>query len=165
MPQPLRIAVQSTRHKKQKAKISYGTQEKQFRRYFKKALTQPGVTGDNLFKLLEMRLDNVVFRLGFAQTRAQARQLVSHGFFEVDGKKVNIPSFSLKVGGQVSVRANKQNSSYMERVKEKLKSPQPQEWLELKPDAFSGKVLGQPTPEMIDSRINAQLIVEHYSRI
>ena len=149
---------------KQKAKINYGIAERQFRNYFEKALKQPGVTGDNLLKLLEMRLDNVIFRLGFAQTRAQARQLVSHGFFEVNGKKVNIPSFPTKVGNQVSVVKNKQSSSYMERTREKLKSYQPQEWLELKAAELGGKILSQPTADMIGGQINTQLIVEHYSR-
>ena len=149
---------------KQKAKMNYGMAERQFRRYFQKALKQPGVTGDNLLRLLELRLDNVVFRLGFAQTRAQARQLVSHGFFEVAGKKVNIPSFALRVGSQVAVASSKQKSAYMEQAKERLKSHQPQEWLQLQAEKFAGKILSEPTPEMIGGAINTQLIVEHYSR-
>src|SRR6185436_19353889 len=87
---------------KQKAKVAYGIMERQFEIYFNKALKQSGVTGDNLLKMLEMRLDNIVFRLGFAETRAQARQLVSHGFFEVNGKKTDIPSFQVKVGDLVA---------------------------------------------------------------
>ncbi|MBX4188064.1 MAG: 30S ribosomal protein S4, partial [Candidatus Doudnabacteria bacterium] len=88
---------------KQKAKIIYGVMEKQFRRYYEKASKKVGVTGDALLQMLEMRLDNVVFRIGFATTRAQARQLVSHGFFEINGKKVNIPSYEVKVGEQIKV--------------------------------------------------------------
>lgn len=151
---------------KQKAKINYGVQEKQFLRYFDKALKQEGVTGDNLLKLLEMRLDNIIFRLGFAETRAQARQLVSHGFFAVNGKKVDIPSFAVKPGDKIQVREGKKaGSKYMTTVKEKVKNFQTQEWVELSAKDLSGKVLSVPTPEQIGNQINTQLIVEHYSRI
>jgi len=150
---------------KQKAKINYGVMERQFLRYFEKAMKQPGVTGDNLLKLLELRLDNIVFRLGFAETRAQARQLVNHGFFEVNGKKVDIPSFAVKPGDIVKVRPAKQSSKYMAAQKEKLKVDNTQDWLELKPAEMSGKVLSAPSPEQIQNLINTQLIVEHYSRI
>src|SRR4051812_23720226 len=134
---------------KQKAKISYGILERQFSNYFNKALKQPGVTGDNLLKMLEMRLDNVVFRLGFAETRAQARQLVSHGFFEVNSKKVDIPSFNVKVGDNVSIRTGKQKSGYVEKLKEKIKNFKPQDWVETNSLKLSGKVLTQPTPDAI----------------
>ena len=150
---------------KQKAKINYGVQEKQFLRYFDKALNKAGVTGDLLLQLLELRLDNIVYRLGFAETRAQARQLVSHGFFEVNGKKVNIPSYATKPGDAITVRENKRTSKYMEARKEKWKSFQPQEWVAIEPQNWSGKVLSVPTPEQIGNQINTQLIVEHYSRI
>ncbi len=149
---------------KQKAKINYGVQERQFANYFERALKQVGVTGENLLRLLELRLDNIVFRLGFAETRAQSRQLVSHGFFEVNGKKVDIPSYTVKVGDTVTVRPLKQKSAYMEKIKEKLKSFKTQEWVELDAQKLSGKVLTQPTPDMIGNIINTQLIVEHYSR-
>jgi small subunit ribosomal protein S4 len=149
---------------KQKAKINYGIMERQFLIYFERALKQPGVTGDNLLKLLEMRLDNVAFRLGFAQSRPQARQLVSHGFFEVNGKSVNIPSYSVKVGDVVSVRQNKAKKAYMEKQKEQLKNFKSQEWLQLDAAKLAGRVLSQPTPEMISNQIDTQLIVEHYSR-
>ena len=107
---------------KQKAKFAYGILEKQFSNYFQKALKQPGVTGDNLLKMLELRLDNLVFRLGFAETRAQARQMVSHGFFEVNSKKVDIPSYSAKVGDLVAVREVKLKSKLAEKLKEKVKT-------------------------------------------
>ncbi len=149
---------------KQKAKINYGVLERQFENYFNKALKQVGVTGDNLLKMLELRLDNVVFRLGFAETRAQARQLVSHGFFEVNAKKVDIPSYAVKVGDAISVRAGKQKSKYMEQQKEKMRNFKTQEWVELDAPKMSGKVLTAPTPEQIQNVINTQLIVEHYSR-
>lgn len=150
---------------KQKAKINYGVMERQFLRYFEKAHKQPGVTGDNLLKFLELRLDNIVYRLGFAETRAQARQLVNHGFFEVNGNKVDIPSYAVKPGDLVKVRDSKQVSAYMKTQKEKLKGVTTQDWLELKADDMSGKVVTVPTPEQIENRINTQLIVEHYSRI
>ncbi len=150
---------------KQKAKINYGVMERQFLRYFDKAHKQAGVTGDNLLKLLELRLDNVVFRLGFAETRAQARQLVNHGFFEVNGKKVDIPSYATKPGDTVKVREPKAKSAYMEIQKEKLKGFTTQEWVELKAAELAGKVLSVPTSEQIENTINTQLIVEHYSRI
>ncbi len=149
---------------KQKAKISYGVMEKQFERYFKHALKQTGVTGDNLLKLLELRLDNVVFRLGFGETRAQARQIVGHGFIEVNGKKVNIPSYGVKISDVVAIRAGKQASGYVTKLKDKIKSFQTQEWLSLDSTKLSGKVLSQPTPDLIGNQINTQLIVEHYSR-
>ncbi len=150
---------------KQKAKINYGVQEKQFMRYFDKALNRPGVTGDILLGMLELRLDNIVYRLGFAETRAQARQLVNHGFFDVNGKRVDIPSYATKPGDTITVRENKRTSKYMEGRREKLKSVTVQEWVSLEPQNWSGKVLSVPTPEQINNQINTQLIVEHYSRI
>jgi len=149
---------------KQKAKVAYGIMERQFEIYFNKALKQTGVTGDNLLKLLEHRLDNIVFRLGFAETRAQARQLVNHGFFEVNGKRVDIPSFSVKVGDIVSVRPVKQKKAYIEKIKEKLKNFKTLDWLQLNPGEFKGKIVSSPEVESLGSEINTQLIVEHYSR-
>ncbi len=149
---------------KQKAKVNYGVQERQFEKYFNKALKQAGVTGDNLLKLLEMRLDNLVFRLGFAETRAQARQMVNHGFFEVNSKKVDIPSFAAKVGDVITLREGKKKSKLAEALKEKLKNVRTQEWVQLDPSKLSGKVLSLPTPDQIQNTINTQLIVEHYSR-
>lgn len=150
---------------KQKAKINYGITERQFLRYFEKAQKGTGVTGDRLMAALELRLDNVVFRLGFATTRAQARQLVNHGFFEVNGKKVDIPSYATQPGDVISVRANKKESKYMQSMREVLKNFKSQDWVELKAADFSGKVLSTPTPDQIGNLIDTQLIVEHYSRI
>lgn len=150
---------------KQKAKINYGVTERQFLRYFQKASNKQGVTGDNLLASLELRLDNIVYRLGFAATRAQARQLVNHGFFEVNGKKVDIPSYATRPGDVVSVRENKKTAKYMQVQKEILKNYKTQDWIELKAQDFSGKVLSVPTPEQIGNLIDTQLIVEHYSRI
>ncbi|MEK7161896.1 MAG: 30S ribosomal protein S4 [Patescibacteria group bacterium] len=149
---------------KQKAKISYGVMERQFEIYFKKALKTVGVTGDNLLKMLEFRLDNIVFRLGFAESRAQARQLVNHGFFEVNGKKVDIASYQTKVGDVISVKAVKQKKVYMETMKEKMKTFKSLDWLQLNPELLSGKILSAPDIASLGTQINTQLIVEHYSR-
>lgn len=149
---------------KQKAKISYGVMERQFEIYFKKALKQSGVTGDNLLKMLETRLDNVVYRLGFAETRAQARQLVNHGFLQVNGKKVDIASFQVKVGDAVAIRPVKQKKAYVEKLKDKIKNVKTLDWLQLDPNQLSGKVLSAPVIDALGSEINTQLIVEHYSR-
>ena len=149
---------------KQKAKWTYGILEKQFRKYFEEASKKKGITGDALLQILESRLDNIVYRLGFAETSAQARQLVSHGFFDVNGKKVNIPSYRTKVGETVAFRESKKKSKYIEVLKQKLKNAKTQEWLELNADTLSGKVLSVPNQEQTESRINTQLIVELYSR-
>lgn len=149
---------------KQKAKISYGVLERQFEIYFNRALKQTGVTGDNLLKFLETRLDNIVYRLGFGETRAQARQLVNHGFFEVNGKKVDIASYQVKVGDTVAVKKNKQKKAYMEKIKDKLKNFKTLDWLALNPVEFSGKILSSPAVADLGTEINTQLIVEHYSR-
>lgn len=149
---------------KQKAKLTYGIMEKQFRLYYEKASKKIGITGDALMQMLEMRLDNIVFRLGFAITRAQARQLVSHGFFDVNGKKVNIPSYQVKVGDEVAVREIKKKSKYMQNITAALAKVKTVEWVNLDAGKMSGKLLSAPNREQIDSSINTQLIVEHYSR-
>jgi small subunit ribosomal protein S4 len=151
---------------KQKAKIIYGIMEKQFRRYYEKASKKVGVTGDALLQMLEMRLDNIVYRLGFATTRAQARQLVSHAFFDVNGKKVNIPSYSVKVGDVIKVREIKKKSGYMANLMVVMTKAEPKtpEWVQLDAKDLSGKVLSVPSAEQLDLKINTQLIVEHYSR-
>ncbi|OGE82129.1 MAG: 30S ribosomal protein S4 [Candidatus Doudnabacteria bacterium RIFCSPLOWO2_01_FULL_44_21] len=149
---------------KQKAKIIYGLMERQFRRYYEVASRKVGATGDALMQLLETRLDNVVFRLGIGATRAQARQLVSHGFFDVNGQKVNIPSYQLKVGDEIKVRESKKNSKYIKILQPSLNNTKTVEWLLLDPKNLSGKLLSKPTREQIDSNLNTQLIVEYYSR-
>jgi small subunit ribosomal protein S4 len=149
---------------KQKTKMIYGIMEKQFRRYYQQASKKQGVTGDVLLQLLEMRLDNVVYRLGFAQTRPQARQIVNHGFFEVNGKKVDIPSFQVSVGDEITVRENKKNKSYIKTAAQLLAAAKPAEWLSLEASAMKGKVLSTPNREQMEITINPQLIIEHYSR-
>ncbi len=150
---------------KQKCKILYGVTEKQFFNYFHKAQNQPGVTGDNLIKMLEKRLDNIVYRMGYADTRAQARQLVNHGFFTVNGKPVDIASYPVKVGDVISVKPNKQKSKFITLAKEKFKGKRPLDIVDVDYQKLSGKLLTDPTPEMVTNQINLQLIVEHYSRI
>lgn len=150
---------------KQKAKFAYGVLEKQFYNYFIKAQAQPGVTGNNLLMLLEQRLDNVVYRLGYGETRSQARQLVSHGFFKVNGKKLTIPSAAVRVGDVITVGETKAKTKFMQTVKDKLKTATPPDWLDLDATHLKAKVLSQPTYDDMDKAINTQLIVEHYSRI
>lgn len=149
---------------KQKARWTYGILEKQFRKYFEEASKKQGITGDALLQILESRLDNVVYRLGLAETRAQARQIVTHGFFLVNGKKVNIPSYRTKVGDVITFRENKQKTGYYTALKAKIKNAKTQEWVSLDGDKLSGKVLSVPTPEQMENKINTQLIVELYSR-
>lgn len=149
---------------KQKAKIIYGLMERQFRRYYEIASKKVGVTGDALLQLLEFRLDNVVYRMGFAQTRPQARQIVSHGFFEVNGKKVNIPSYQVRVGDEIKVRDTKKESGYMKNMTPVLANAKTVEWVSLEPKNFAGKVLSKPAREQLDLSLNTQLIVEYYSR-
>lgn len=162
---PQRVSEYGTQlREKQKAKAIYGIMEKQFRNYYKKASKKVGVTGDALLQLLEMRLDNIVFRLGFGITRAQTRQLVSHGFFQVNGHKVNIPSYSVKVGDMIEVRKNKKESAYMKNIGTVLAKHNTPEWISLDPKEMSGKVLSTPSSAQLDMKINTQLIVEHYSR-
>lgn len=149
---------------KQKAKIIYGLMERQFRRYYEIASKKVGVTGDALLQLLELRLDNIVYRLGFAQTRPQARQIVSHGFFDVNGKKVNIPSYQVRVGDEIKVRATKKNSGYIKNQAPLLANAKTVEWVSLDAKDLSGKILSKPTREQLDLSLNTQLIVEYYSR-
>ncbi|MEO8065964.1 MAG: 30S ribosomal protein S4 [Candidatus Doudnabacteria bacterium] len=149
---------------KQKAKIIYGLMERQFRRYYEIASKKVGVTGDALLQLLELRLDNIAYRMGFAQTRPQARQLVSHGFFEVNGKKVNIPSYQVRVGDEVKMRDKKKDSGYVKSLIPLLANAKTVEWVSIEPKNFSGKVLSKPTRQQLDLSLNTQLIVEYYSR-
>jgi len=149
---------------KQKVRRIYGVFEKQFRRYFKRAQRAKGVTGTNLMVILESRLDNVVFRLGFADARSQARQLVRHGHFDVNGRKTDIPSFLVKPGDQISVREkNRSNGFFKERTQTMTDSKVPG-WLSLNIAGLAGSVLAEPTREDIDFTLNEQLIVEYYSR-
>ena len=149
---------------KQKARRIYGVLERQFRRYFQSALGHKGVTGANLLRVLECRLDNVVFRLGFASSRSQARQLVLHGHFELNGRKASIPSMLVKANDVVSVRETKRKNGYFGGLQETLKFATTPEWLALDAVGMTGQVLSLPSREQIDVPVNEQLIVEYYSR-
>jgi small subunit ribosomal protein S4 len=149
---------------KQKARRIYGVMERQFRRYFRIAEKRKGVTGANLLQALESRLDNVVHRLGFASSRAQARQLVRHGHFEVNGTKTNVPSYLVKPGDQISVRARSKNNGYFQAVAQEMEHRFVPEWLSVDVNSLSGRVLALPTREEIEAPLNEQLITEYYSR-
>ncbi|MDI9480808.1 MAG: 30S ribosomal protein S4 [Syntrophomonadaceae bacterium] len=149
---------------KQKTKRIYGLLEKQFRNYFKKADRQPGVTGENLLILLERRMDNVVFRMGFGGSRKEARQLVNHGHFTVNGKKATIPSMLLKPGDVIQVRDTSKDSPKFQEIKDQAAYRTPPEWLTVDADNLTGSVLAYPNREQIDTAVNEQLIVELYSR-
>ena len=149
---------------KQKTKFVYGVLEKQFRKYFDMASNKKGVTGENLLQILESRLDNVVFRLGFASTRPQARQLVTHGLFEVNGKKVDIPSYLVKPGDVISVRESKKDYASIKEMAEINKFRVVPKWLEKDLNNLSGKVITLASREDIDIPIEEHLIVELYSK-
>jgi small subunit ribosomal protein S4 len=149
---------------KQKARRIYGVLERQFRRYFKEAERRKGLTGVHLLIILESRLDNVVYRLGFADSRAQARQLVRHGHFDINGRKTNIPSFLVKGGDVIAVRERSKNLAYFRDLSTVMEHKVVPEWLSLDIPKMEGRVLTLPTPEDIDSSLNEPLIVEYYSR-
>lgn len=149
---------------KQKARRIYGVMERQFRRYFRMAEKRKGVTGANLLEALESRLDNVVHRLGFASSRAQARQLVRHGHFDVNGTKTNVPSYLVKQGDQISVRARSKTNEYFQAVAQEMEHRFVPEWLSVDVNSLSGRVLALPTREEIEAPLNEQLITEFYSR-
>jgi len=149
---------------KQKAKRIYFTQEGQFRNYFERAARTKGVTGEMLLQQLERRLDNVVYRLGFAVARRQARQLVRHGHVTVNGRKVNIPSFQVNAGDEVAVRERSTKLAMVEIAKDFAGHQAPPAWLEVDRDGYKGRVLSLPTRNDINLPINEQLIVELYSK-
>jgi small subunit ribosomal protein S4 len=147
---------------KQKARRIYGILESQFRDYYEKAERKRGVTGENLIKLLENRLDNVVFRLGFASSRPEARQLVRHGHFTVNGKKVNIPSYQISVGDVIAVKEGSKTSEKFKGLAEVAKTT-PQ-WLSVDMEKLEGKVIAEPKREDVEIPVQETLIVELYSK-
>lgn len=149
---------------KQKARRIYGILEKQFHNYFVKAERQKGITGENLLRILESRLDNVVFRLGLANSRVEARQLVRHGHFMVNGRKVNIPSYLVRVGEEIAVRENSRKSPKFAELAELAANKTVPAWLELDKENLSAKVIALPVREDIDVPIQEHLIIELYSR-
>ncbi len=149
---------------KQKTKRIYGVLEGQFREYYEKADRMRGITGENMLSLLERRLDNVVFRLGLAASRSQARQLVTHGHFTVNGKKVDIASYSIKLGDVIAVKENKKDNKYFTALKGLEKSNSIPKWLEYNTETLSGKVIALPAREDITDSIAEHMIVELYSK-
>ena len=149
---------------KQKVQFVYGIQEKQFRNYYDKAARHEGNTGDNLLSLVERRLDNVVYRLGFANSRRQARQLVNHGHFTVNGNRVNIPSYLIKVGDVVAVSEKSVSNNFFKKLKEDDTFVAAPQWLDRDKNTLTGKVVAMPTKADIDFDIAVNLIVELYSK-
>jgi small subunit ribosomal protein S4 len=149
---------------KQKVKRIYGVLEDQFRGYFEEAERVRGITGETLLQLLERRLDNVAYRLGLATSRPQARQLVRHGHLTVNGRKVDIPSFSVKPGDVVALRPSSQKSAAVLHALEEVKGRGVPEWLSFDPNAFAAKISSIPTREQINLPVQEQLIVELYSK-
>ena len=149
---------------KQKTKSYYGVGEKQFRGYFEMASNKKGITGENLLQILESRLDNVVYRLGFGASRAQARQLVNHGQFAVNGQRIDIPSYLVKAGDVITVRENKkENGAIKANIEANSARPVPA-WLELNNETLSGKVVRLASREDVDIPVEEHLIVELYSK-
>jgi small subunit ribosomal protein S4 len=149
---------------KQKAKRIYFTQEGQFRNYFEKAARAKGVTGEKLLQQLERRLDNVVYRLGLASSRRQARQLVRHGHIQVDGRKVNIPSYEVSVGEEVAIREGSRKLPILEQAKDFASHQIAPNWLTVDRDNYKGRITALPKREDIQLPVNEQLIVELYSK-
>jgi small subunit ribosomal protein S4 len=150
---------------KQKARRVYGILERQFRRYYERAVQMKGITGENLLSLLERRLDNAVYRLGFGTSRAQARQFVRHGHIMVNGRKVNIPSFQVKQGDAVEIREKShKNPTILAALEATAHQPTPS-WLEVDRETMKGRVIGMPKrDELVQIQLNEQLIVELYSK-
>ncbi|HEX6122095.1 MAG TPA: 30S ribosomal protein S4, partial [Ktedonobacterales bacterium] len=149
---------------KQKVRRTYGVLERQFHRYYEFAARRPGKTSDNLLQLLEMRLDNIVYRLGFADSRAQARQLVSHGHFQVNGRKSDIPSMLLKPGAEVAVRARSRGQEYFKTRALILVDKGVPEWLKLDTATLSGRIQALPTRQELELPFDEALVVEYYQR-
>lgn len=149
---------------KQKGRAVYGILERQFRRYYEEAVRRHGVTGETLLRTLELRLDNVVHRLGFADSRAQARQIVLHGHIAVNGRKSAIPSHVLKPGDEISWTARGRKTEYFKMVSEEISSKSIPSWLSLDPAAMTGRILTLPEVEEIGTKFNPSTIVEYYSR-
>jgi len=149
---------------KQKLRYIYGVLERQFRTHFEQAERRPGMTGANLLNILERRMDNVVYRLGFASSRKQARHIVRHGHFDLNGRKTDIPSAMVREGDVVSVRQRSRENEYFLAAKGDLTESTVPRWLSLDTAALSGRVTRVPEREDIDTQVNEQLVVEYYSR-
>lgn len=149
---------------KQKVKFIYGMLEKQFRRYYQIATKMPGIAGENLLSLLESRLDNVVFRLGLANTRRESRQIVNHGHVLVNGKRLDIPSYRVKVGDVITLKEKTQTSDRMKAIVEANSSRLIPKWLDMDKNTLTGKVIAMPQRDDIDFEVEEHLIVELYSK-
>ncbi|MCK5357535.1 MAG: 30S ribosomal protein S4 [Elusimicrobiales bacterium] len=149
---------------KQKARRQYNLLEKQFCLTFKRAKAKTGNTGENFLSLLEMRLDNVIFRLGLASSRGQARQMVSHGLFTVNGRRVTIPSYTTRTGDVIKIKSNKKDAKIFNNLSEILKKKEIPGWLNMDTKALSAKILHKPTMNIIAPTFNIQMIIEYYSR-
>jgi small subunit ribosomal protein S4 len=149
---------------KQKVRRVYGVLERQFKNYFDSAESRPGVTGENLLRMLELRLDNAVFRMGFASSRAAARQLVAHGHFAVNGRPTNVPSYQLRPGDVISVRESRTGRTPFKVAKETLRSHQAPEWLSVDAAKLAGTIVELPRRDQMPADLNEQLVVEYYSR-
>ena len=149
---------------KQKARRIYGVQERQFRRYFQSAVRVKGMTGVTLLQHLERRLDNVVYRLGLADSRPQARQLVRHGHFQLNGHNHNVPSYLMKLGDTIEVRSVSRSNRYFKDLADRLGERRPPEWLEFDINRMAGRVVSMPDRQSVDIPLQEQLIVEYYSR-
>lgn len=149
---------------KQKVRYAYGLMEAQFRRYYERASTRTGVTGNNLMRMLEERLDNVVYRMGLGATRAQARQLVTHGLIAVDGKKLSIPSAHVKVGQTIDFTERGRKSGYYKVLQEEIAGRDIPAWVEVDRKAIQGRVVSEPGPGDWESFFNPNAVIEYYSR-
>jgi len=149
---------------KQRFRRTYAVLERQFKGYFEVARSRPGVTGENLLRLLEMRLDNVVFRMGFATSRAQARQLVGHAHFAVNGRPTNIPSFQVKAGDRIDVRESHRSLEPFKMAKVNIGAAVRPEWVSVDADKLTGTVLSAPRRDQMPAELNEQLVIEYYSR-
>ena len=149
---------------KQKVRKTYGVLEKQFRNYFIAAENRPGVTGENLLRSLELRFDNVVYRMGFAPSRAAARQLVSHGHFAINGVPTDVPSVQLRSGDRIEVRESRRGREPFKVAKETLRNHQAPEWLSIDAASLSGTITTPPSRDQMPLDLNEQLVVEYYSR-
>lgn len=149
---------------KQKVKHMYGLMEKQLRRHFDKAREMPGVTGDNFLQILESRLDNVVFRLGFANSRPQARQIVRHGHLSVNDRPTDIPSYITSEGDQVSWTESGKKTEYFKMMAEDIRGRPIPDWLSLDTNTFQGRVVTKPSRDLVGTRVENRLIIEYYSR-
>lgn len=149
---------------KQRARFTYGIMERQFRRYYSEALRRAGVTGENLVRLLEQRLDNVVFRLGFADSRAQARQIVRHGHIALNGRVTDIPSCSLRIGDEVAWSPKGRQTELMKMMQANLQGKEVPDWLGVDVAAMSGRVIALPDVAQVGAKFDPAVIVEFYSR-